>query len=387
MARSIARHAVRSSVWKWSLPLLVFAWTHAAASPYTGLVVFGDSLSDVGNTSASTFGLQPGSAYFDGRFSNGPVYAERLADGLGLDPVVRSGAGGRNYAFGGAETNGPGGFVGLFLDSLVEQVDDYVGGIGGADPNALHVVFIGANDLFNGQSSVATPLSVISTQLDRLVDAGARQVLGINLPLLGLTPDNLGNAGLSAATAGFNAGLATLYDTLETATPGLTIHRLDVATLFSRLVAAPSAWGFTNTTSQGINAADAAGFVFWDGVHPTREAHALLGEAAIRAVLPEGDYDRDGVVTTADYAVWRAEYGNRFDAAAGVTTGFASDANNDGRIDAADYTVWRDAFALAAVAIPEPGGLLLGLALVGTGLVGSSPARGRFGSHSRCDVV
>lgn len=332
----------------------------ASAGPFTDLFVFGDSLSDVGNTSASTFGLQPGSGYFNGRFSNGPVYAELLSQGLGLGTLSRSGAGGDNFAYGGAETNGPGGFTGLFLDSLVEQVDEYIDRLDGAaaDPSALHVVFIGANDLLGGQTNVATPLGVIETQLTRLVNAGVRRLLGINLPLLGLTPDNAGNAAISATTQAFNAGLSAVYDSIETTTPNATLYRVDLESLFTDLVSDPSNWGFTNTTDQGINAADAAGYVFWDGVHPTREAHTLLGDAAVRAVLPEGDYNRDGSVTVADYDVWRNSFGRRFDAALGVTTGFDSDGNGDGRVDAADYTVWRDAFGVSAFAVPEPSGLL-----------------------------
>jgi phospholipase/lecithinase/hemolysin len=51
----------------------------AVAGPYTGLIVFGDSLSDVGNDAIVTpqlaaFGIPatPGPYYYNGRFSNGP---------------------------------------------------------------------------------------------------------------------------------------------------------------------------------------------------------------------------------------------------------------------------------------------------------------------------
>ena len=73
---------------------------------FSDLYVFGDSLSDVGNLSAATLGFLPGSDYFDGRYSNGPVYAELLAEKLGLEPLRRSGEGGNNFAYGGASTSG-----------------------------------------------------------------------------------------------------------------------------------------------------------------------------------------------------------------------------------------------------------------------------------------
>ena len=74
-----------------------------------------------------------------------------------------------------------------------------------------------------------------------------------------------------------------------------------------------------------------------------------------------GDYDGDGMVSPADYAVWRDSYGQSGE-------GLAADGNGDGTINAADYTVWRDALAATVVPIPEPATLLLAVSamLAGT---------------------
>ena len=79
--------------------------------------------------------------------------------------------------------------------------------------------------------------------------------------------------------------------------------------------------------------------------------------------LPVGDYNQDGVVSSRDYNVWKAEYGS--------LTSLDADGNGDGVIDAADYTVWRDALAAFTsgspangVTVPEPSTLAL-LAAVG----------------------
>ena len=51
----------------------------AHAQPYSGIVIFGDSLSDTGNVRAATGGAFPNLAegpYFNGRFSNGPIWVD-----------------------------------------------------------------------------------------------------------------------------------------------------------------------------------------------------------------------------------------------------------------------------------------------------------------------
>src|SRR5262249_29275417 len=67
---------------------------------YSGITGFGDSLSDGGNVFTITGGTVP---YPTGRFSDGPVWIERLAADLGV-PIQPSVLSGTNFAFGGAET-------------------------------------------------------------------------------------------------------------------------------------------------------------------------------------------------------------------------------------------------------------------------------------------
>src|SRR5262245_65983712 len=75
--------------------------------PFSEVIVFGDSISDTGNGYIFTGGFAAGPPYFDGRFSNGPVWVEALAQELGLPVPTPSLNGGTNYAIGGEET-GPG---------------------------------------------------------------------------------------------------------------------------------------------------------------------------------------------------------------------------------------------------------------------------------------
>ncbi len=113
------------------------------ASSYSGLVIFGDSISDTGNVlsltlaSKSTPNPQPTFPNFPadpGRFSNGPVWTEYLATDLGFassanpsnllyngSSVIPIGAqGGQNFAYGGARTGlggAAGATTGFCLDS------------------------------------------------------------------------------------------------------------------------------------------------------------------------------------------------------------------------------------------------------------------------------
>ena len=48
------------------------------------MFVFGDSLSDNGNVYDATSGIIPATPYADGRFSNGRIYAEYMANRLNL---------------------------------------------------------------------------------------------------------------------------------------------------------------------------------------------------------------------------------------------------------------------------------------------------------------
>src|SRR5215213_8626272 len=140
----------------------------AAAGPFTNLVVFGDSLSDVGNVQNSIFVDIPGPYYWNGRFSNGRIYAETLATGLGLPALNRSTAsGGNDFAYGGAKTTGTG-----FPDNLVvKDIDDQVGAFLSsrtANATTLYVVFAGANDINGGQTNMSIPVGSLQTSMDRL---------------------------------------------------------------------------------------------------------------------------------------------------------------------------------------------------------------------------
>lgn len=91
------------------------------------------------------------------------------------------------------------------------------------------------------------------------------------------------------------------------------------------------------------------------------------------SLLLSGDYNFDGLVDGADYAVWADQFGATTPQP--VDLGEA-DGNGDGVIDAADYTLWRDAIAVPpATAVPEPGAAVLLMAAVSATVTGHRVSR------------
>jgi hypothetical protein len=90
-----------------------------------------------------------------------------------------------------------------------------------------------------------------------------------------------------------------------------------------------------------------------------------------------GDYNRDGLVDSGDYAVWRQFVGisTRTNSVFPIAS---ADGNADGRVDGADYIIWRRSAAGTGISViandlvPEPGAILLDLfALFTVGAVGT----------------
>src|SRR5882672_2786321 len=143
--RHLIFRCIASLVLLWPLP--------ATAVPFDAIYVLGDSLSDQGNILAATTALGTPIPdplhYASGRFSNGPVYTDLLAQQLGL-PLEPSLFGGNNFAFGGARTtyNIAENFLppGLFPWSLNAETAAFAGR-GIHDPNGLYIVFSGSNDI------------------------------------------------------------------------------------------------------------------------------------------------------------------------------------------------------------------------------------------------
>lgn len=275
----------------------------ASSSAYSNVYFFGDSLSDTGNVATMSLGFFPSKPYYSGRFSNGLLWTDTLAKGLGLSAKA-SLKDGTNYAFAGATVNEFGGIIPTLQDQLGFYYSEHDNR---ADANALYVILGGGNDISeavkdtaSAASKITQSASLVGDMTESLYNAGARNILVANLPNVGRTPKftSMGSASAQTGTALsqlFDTTLANEVNALEARYSNLTLNLLDIYGLEQNLLANPSQFGFTNTTTAcksgdvgwgGKVCSNPNSYVYWDAFHPTARVHSLIGNAALSLVSP-----------------------------------------------------------------------------------------------------
>lgn len=311
--------------------VLALSSAQVLASVFSDMVVLGDSLSDNGNLFLSTGGSIPEPQfYYEGRFLDGEAYSERLYEHLGLPGSLTPAVlGGNNYAVGGARSR----YHVVDLDpvtglppplgstptpwSLLGQLDTYQTTVGGiADPDALYVVWSGANDigdalLLGDSVGPAAAVSLINqavvdmaTVITSLVGMGGEHFLIPNVPNLALTPriaelDAVapGTGTLATqATRLLNAGIDAVVASLL----GVDVVRFDTFALFEAAVADGSAFGLSNVTDACLQnffveppvtgdetvCTTPEEYLFWDEIHPTAATHGIIAGSMAASLVP-----------------------------------------------------------------------------------------------------
>jgi phospholipase/lecithinase/hemolysin len=287
-----------------------------SAGAFSGVVAFGDSLSDDGNVFRLTQGFPnnallpfpPASRYFAGRQSNGPVAVEYLAQRLGvpLHNFAQAGAttGMANIWDDGSLGEPPGA---LGLSGMRAQVQSYVAQPGAADSNALYVLWGGPNDFVSGLANpasfdlaavIANAVTNLSDQAGLLYADGARHFLIPEMADLGITPraTSLGLGALaSVVTSSFNGVLDDALQNLRSALSGASIYGLETFRLSRETFAdfsggnpaAPEVTLPCLSVPACVNDPQMqANFLFWDDLHPTTAIHSIMGQA-MAAAVPE----------------------------------------------------------------------------------------------------
>jgi len=288
----------------------------SSAAPLKNIVVFGDSLSDNGNLYEYMQHKLPLSPpYYKGRFSNGPVWIEHLANlcfpGQGEQRLL-------DYAFGGAGIADKGEYEALF--TLEHEVDSYLlAHQDKADPSSLFVFWIGANNylspLVDVKKSVKLVTNSIKQEMRRLARAGAEHILVINLPDLGKVPmaRNFGlEKELSYATKQHNKALHQAFIDVRIKYPLVQWHYFDAERSLSYLIKNPESFGFTNTkgtcfdaiveklgnytvldmaskiAKHAMTSQQCEGYLFFDPLHSTEPAHIIFAKIVLAQLEAEG---------------------------------------------------------------------------------------------------
>ena len=256
----------------------------AATPTYNAMVVFGDSLCDVGNDLVLSKGEVPVAPYFKGRFSNGPLWVEHVASSLRL-PMKASLSGGNNFAYGGAKVLAPLTSQGLTVPSIEQQVQLYLSlHSGQANPDALFILEGGGNDILDATSGSPTALGeqiamALSSAELSLRRAGAKFIVIPTLLDVSKIPAGQANATFNhAATLELNSYLSTLL-VPEGTLAGVHILRPDWYGLTLSLDTDVTHYGFTNITSACYSTTvcqDPDHTLFWDTYHPSEFGQDLF---------------------------------------------------------------------------------------------------------------
>lgn len=307
------------------------------------VVVFGDSLSDNGNVYSITSKVHKvlpfvpvipkNNPYYNGRFSNGPVWIENLADSL---KVKLS-----NYAYGGAWVEPVWDSRQLIPLDLGQQVNYYLVGnmLDFHKDKHLFVIWDGANDYIQGRKDVeyATTNAVksIREQLESLIYHKAKQFLILTLPDLSGLPDVVKKGpefvlNVKQLAEMHNKKLLAMLEEEKVKHPTVKFAVFDLSGYFGDVTDHPEKYNLKNVKEacyggyyylnnqlvrpEEIDAAKTAGieilgnaslraaylsgrlaesglgnevcsnpdeYLFWDQVHPTRIAHVVISTYAL----------------------------------------------------------------------------------------------------------
>lgn len=288
--------SIRAIVRGAALVALIALVARAPAHAYE-FYALGDSLTDNGRVVRLT-GILPNATstiFRDGRSSNGPVWAEYLPALIGAHFATDD-----DYAINGA-LSGHGGYLNIVpnrptwrnLPGMIDEVDELLAAHPRLQSNDLVAIWIGTNDQdltkasLNGiepflgvprpattaQTSAYT-LSNVNSQMQRLIDAGGRQFLILNLN---------DDGGTRAGYVDYNSKLPG--DLVQYARQRVNVHLFDVAGLLNQMRGNPGAYGLNSTPEVQCLSVPACNtgsvalqntYLTADGTHVMTSVHAII---------------------------------------------------------------------------------------------------------------
>jgi phospholipase/lecithinase/hemolysin len=226
-----------------------------------------------------------------------------------------------NYAFGRARSR-PCSSVSVVCESgeypfsvvdLSFEVGQFLSDFGGgAPPEYLYVMWIGANDLNDALNALAIDPTLATSQaiigaavaaeignIQVLYSAGARTFLIPTAPNFALSPlvRPLNQPVPYLATlfaAGYDAALGQALDQMEASLPGIDFIRFNANAVFEQIQSDPDHFGIGDALNSCLTFGVTGNaicstpnkYLFWDGIHPTTAGHSLVAAAALDALTP-----------------------------------------------------------------------------------------------------
>lgn len=270
------------------------------------IYIFGDSLHDTGNLKRLTDGAYPTKAYFEGRFSNGPVYCDYLKEALSGTSNLHITV--KNYAVGGALTNYTNGYSpkSTSLRGQIESEkfefdakDIVIVGCGANNYGFFFDIhqfpFIHLNRLYN----LAEDLEMC---VKKIIDQGAKNIILFNVPDMFMSPVKYK---LSSFFRRFilpfiAKSLLKTNEKIEKFVAGykkegVTLELFDICALFTEALNSPESFGFKCSKKyvipglgrydrEVISLKEHEEYLFWDYVHPTTQCHKLLSEKIVKLI-------------------------------------------------------------------------------------------------------
>ncbi|KAJ3096923.1 hypothetical protein HDU97_005438 [Phlyctochytrium planicorne] len=279
-------------------------------TPFTSIIGFGDSWTDEGNVNTLTNGAWPISPpYYNGHFSNGPVWIETLTSKHKFAPLLL------DFAYGGATTNSKTliGYTGanstIPVPSVNQQIDKAaVDAISCKGSKPIYAMWSGSNDYFF--DSFAYNLNLTSTKIvsdiflnvAKLIAAplSAQRIIILNLPRLSIVPyfQTLDACSIDMYKLHFDkivkdhnkaleSSLQELNKTFKTRSSPV-VKIVDIFYLLEEVIHNPDDFDLENVTEPCFDGEtvcdDPDSYLFWDLFHFTKRGHEIIGDAVAEEI-------------------------------------------------------------------------------------------------------
>lgn len=292
---------------------------HKMEQKFSGIVVFGDGLNDMGKWGKLTnFQYPPAEVgFYESRWTNGKVWVEHFAESLKL-PISLD----NNFAMGGATTglyniNEPLKSV-LKIDDktpllgMLAQVQTYLSPKPKIDDKTLFVLWAGGHDIGNylefGQPDLAQhpPANNYKQAIELLVKAGAKNIFVGTMPDMGYSPGYFGTDKQTKASElcqNLNKGLQEIEDSYKNTS--VKFYKFDSAAVFAKVGINPSEYGIKYTEAylpmniinfmnplektniaipnkdKGLNPDE---FMNWWAVSASAKVHKIIADEAVKFI-------------------------------------------------------------------------------------------------------